>query len=115
MISQENLVPMQLSSKEVGEELNEQELVAVVGGVSTAIPLGTLRRSFSESDLTRLRKVPSPDGSPIPMSPGGANSPSEMRERAGLIGTRRDPLVAPHDLAVHNARRFLTGRWERAT
>jgi hypothetical protein len=95
MTNQESPVPMLSSWEEVREELNEQELEAATGG---GLPL---RRIKSEADLDRVRPLVSisPEGSPVAMSPGTTrNSPGETRERAGLIGTQRDPLILPENI-----------------
>jgi hypothetical protein len=104
MTHQESPVPMPSSSEEAREELNEQALEAATGGVSTAIPLGTLRRSFSESDLARLRNEPHPKSSPIfgnpkSMSPENPNnSPRDVRESVALIGRSRALIIYPENL-----------------
>ncbi len=72
MKEQVNQFQVQPSSEEVREDLNEQELETIAGGVSTMLPLGKLRRSFSESDVDRLRKAASFPKSPSPSSPTGS-------------------------------------------
>jgi hypothetical protein len=77
MNNQEEKAQIHLSSQETREDLNEQQLASTTGGAKPAMPLAKLRRSFSESDLGRLRNAPSPAASPISSS-SSTHSPTSQ-------------------------------------
>jgi hypothetical protein len=87
MNNQEEKAQIHLSSQETREDLNEQELASTTGGAKPAMPLAKLRRSFSESDLDRLRNAPSPTGSPA--SSSGRSSTHSSSSQVRPVSARR--------------------------